>query len=211
MTVAGVMTAGAVAVAVVSACACGPQRVATPGAAPELIVLLAEPERSSPGRAIVSNAAGSVDLVVERDSTVIVQNQPPRAATSLSDAQVQATFGEALSAQPPPPEIFTLYFLFESEELTAESRSFVPTILDSVRTRPVPDVVVVGHTDTIGTSESNFKLGNRRAMSVRDLLVQAGLDPALIEVMSLGEEDLIVATADDVSEPRNRRVEIAIR
>jgi outer membrane protein OmpA-like peptidoglycan-associated protein len=149
--------------------------------------------------------------VAERDSTVIGQNQPPRAAVPLPELQIQMTFGDALSAQPPPPEVFTLYFLFESEELTAESRSFVPTILDAVRARPVPDVVVVGHTDTIGTSQSNFALGNRRATSVRGLLVQAGLDSALIEVMSLGEADPIVPTADEVSEARNRRVEIAIR
>lgn len=211
MTAMRVMTVGVAAVALASACGCGPRRVATPATRPELIVLLPEPERESPGRAIVSNAAGSVDLVADRDSTVIMLNQPPRGAMSLSESEVQMTFGEALSAQPPPPRVFTLYFLFESEELTDESRSFVPTILDTVRARPVPDVVVVGHTDTIGTSELNFKLGTRRATTVRDLLVQAGLDPALVEVMSLGEEDLVVPTADEVSEPRNRRVEIAIR
>lgn len=211
MSAVRVMTVGVAAVALASAGGCGPRRVATPLTRPELIVLLPEPERESPGRAIVSNAAGSVDLVADRDSTVIMQNQPPRAATSLPESEVAMTFGEALSAQPPPPRVFTLHFLFESDELTAESRSIVPTILDAVRTRPVPDVVVVGHTDTIGTSDSNFQLGSRRAMTVRDLLVQAGLDPALIEAMSLGEEDLLVPTADDVSEPRNRRVEIAIR
>ena len=211
MTAMRVMTVGVAAVAVAAACGCAPRRLATPATRPELIVLLPESERESPGRAIVSNAAGSVDLVADRDSTVIMQNQPPRAAMSLSESAVQMTFGEALSAQPPPPRVFTLYFLFESEELTGESRSFVPTILDAVRTRPVPDVVVVGHTDTVGASDSNFKLGSRRAMTVRDLLVQAGLDSALIEVLSLGEEDLVVPTADEVSEPRNRRVEIAIR
>ena len=91
------MTVGVAAVAVAAAFGCAPRRVATPATRPELIVLLPDSERESPGRAIVSNAAGSVDLVADRDSTVIMQNQPPRAAMSLSESEVQMTFGEALS------------------------------------------------------------------------------------------------------------------
>ena len=46
---------------------------------------------------------------------------------------------------------------------------------------------------------------------VRALLAEAGLDPASIEVTSHGEAALLVPTADDTYEPRNRRVEITIR
>jgi outer membrane protein OmpA-like peptidoglycan-associated protein len=46
---------------------------------------------------------------------------------------------------------------------------------------------------------------------VRALLVRAGLDAALIEVGSHGESDLLIQTADSTPEPRNRRVEIAVR
>jgi outer membrane protein OmpA-like peptidoglycan-associated protein len=211
MTLVKVMATAVAAGALASAFGCGPRRVATAPTRPELVVLLGEPDHESAGRAVVSNASGSVELVADRDSTLIVKNQQPGATTPLSESDVHARFGDALSAQPPPPRVFTLYFLFESNELTDESRSSVPTILMAVRDRPVPDVVVVGHTDTIGTSDSNFKLGNRRATMVRDLLVGAGLDAALVKVMSLGEEDLLVPTADEVSEPRNRRVEIAVR
>jgi outer membrane protein OmpA-like peptidoglycan-associated protein len=51
----------------------------------------------------------------------------------------------------------------------------------------------------------------KRALTVRALLVEAGLDPALIEVSSLGESDLLVKTPDDTPEPRNRRVDITVR
>jgi outer membrane protein OmpA-like peptidoglycan-associated protein len=46
---------------------------------------------------------------------------------------------------------------------------------------------------------------------VRKLLVDAGLDPARIEVSSLGESDLLVSTKDEAPEPRNRRVDITVR
>jgi outer membrane protein OmpA-like peptidoglycan-associated protein len=51
----------------------------------------------------------------------------------------------------------------------------------------------------------------KRGITVRALLVQAGLDPSAVEVTSHGEAVLLVKTADETYEPRNRRVEITIR
>jgi outer membrane protein OmpA-like peptidoglycan-associated protein len=124
---------------------------------------------------------------------------------------VNRIFGDALSALPPAPKHFILYFRFESDELTDESRALVPEILKAVKERPSPDVVVVGHTDTMGTPRANFELGLRRATRVRNLLTQAGLDASTIDVKSLGEADLLIKTPVETPEPRNRRVEIAVR
>ena len=104
-----------------------------------------------------------------------------------------------------------LFFRFESDELTDESRALIPRVLQAVKGRPFPDVAVVGHTDTTGTAASNIELGLRRANAIRSLLVAAGVDAAVIEVTSHGEADLLVKTADEVLEPRNRRVDIAVR
>jgi outer membrane protein OmpA-like peptidoglycan-associated protein len=129
----------------------------------------------------------------------------------MSEADMKRLFGDALAALPPPARSFMLFFRFDSEELTAESRALVPEILRAIRGRPVPDVIAVGHTDTTGTTATNFELGLKRADTVRDLLVEAGLDASAVEVISHGESDLLVPTADEVAEPRNRRVEIAVR
>jgi outer membrane protein OmpA-like peptidoglycan-associated protein len=75
----------------------------------------------------------------------------------------------------------------------------------------VPEVSVVGHTDTTGTSRSNVELGMKRGIMVQGLLVQAGLNSSAIEVTSHGEAVLLVTTPDETYEPRNRRVEITIR
>jgi outer membrane protein OmpA-like peptidoglycan-associated protein len=48
-------------------------------------------------------------------------------------------------------------------------------------------------------------------MMVQTRLIEAGLDPATIEVTSHGEGDLLVRTADETPEPRNRRVEISVK
>jgi outer membrane protein OmpA-like peptidoglycan-associated protein len=109
------------------------------------------------------------------------------------------------------PEAFTLYFRLESDELTDESRALLPGVLKAVAGRPAPEVGVVGHTDTTGDSKSNYALGLDRANRVRTLLIGAGVSEPLIDVSSLGESDLRIRTADNVLEPRNRRVEISVR
>jgi outer membrane protein OmpA-like peptidoglycan-associated protein len=185
-------------------------RPARPGGQ-DLIVLLPDAEDGTLGRAVASNSAGTAELAAARESTSVSANRPPKAVRLISEADVQRLFGDTLSALPPAPQHFTLYFLFESIDLTDESRALVPQILQAVRDRRFPDVAVVGHTDTTGTPPSNFELGLMRANAIRSLLVDVGIDPSLVEATSHGEADLLIKTADEVSEPGNRRVEITVR
>ena len=174
-----------------------------------VVVLLPDPEKTV-GRAGVENKAGAVDLDDANEGARVRRNQRPTVFT-MSDAEVQQMFGEALAALPPPPRRFVLNFRFESDELTDEARALVPGILALVRERPFADIIVTGHTDTMGTTRANFDLGLKRAMMVRNLLITAGLDASQIQATSLGESDLLVHTPDETPEPRNRRVDIVVR
>jgi len=200
-------------VAVAAAVACGPRRPGTPSPPPgsELLVLLPDPDGGALGRAIITSASATVDLVGEREATEVVANRPPTRPVAIDEARIQQVFGDVLSALPPPPKSFNLYFQFDSDQLTDAARALLPEILRLVKERPVPDVVAIGHTDTTGSGASNFQLGLRRATRVRDLLVGAGFDAALITVTSVGEAEPLVQTPDETMEPRNRRVEVAVR
>jgi outer membrane protein OmpA-like peptidoglycan-associated protein len=175
-----------------------------------VVVLLPDPEDGHVGRIVVSNPKGSPELSTARASARVTLTRAPRIRT-LSESDVNRQFGEILNTLPPPPRHFTLPFRFESEELTDEGKQLLPDVLQAVKSYPVPEVVVIGHTDTTGTPQSNAELGLRRANAVRALLVQAGLNPAAIDVRSHGEAELLVPTADGVFEPRNRRVEVTVR
>jgi hypothetical protein len=195
--------------------ACGAKRAAPANpvapAAPALIALLPDPETGVTGRIQVSNEFGKIDLSSARASSNVTANSAPGPVVTLSEDDVRRLFGEALAALPPAPRQFVLQFKFESDTLTDASAALVPQILEAVKALPVPEVVIIGHTDTMGDRKSNIALGLRRAMAVRNVLVDAGLPAATIEVTSHGEGDLLVKTRDNTPEPRNRRVGITVR
>jgi outer membrane protein OmpA-like peptidoglycan-associated protein len=190
--------------------ACVPRHVNTTAGVPDLVVLLPDPGKTTAGHAVVSNDQGRLDLSEPRAGARIMKGAAPE-ATTVDAPEVQRIFGDALAALPPVLEHFTLYFRFDSEELTDESHRLVQDVLKAVKQRPEPDVLAIGHTDTTGTPAKNIELGLRRANTVRGLLIEAGLAPTSISVTSHGEAELLVHTADGVFEPRNRRVEITVR
>jgi outer membrane protein OmpA-like peptidoglycan-associated protein len=199
---------------VLFACACQdrPKIVQPRAPARDMVVLLPDPETQTLGRAVVSTpTGGSVELTDERETTRVMIGQPPSAPFTLSEAQIQQLFGDAFAARPPAPRHFILYFESGLTQLTAESERLITEILDFVRSRPAPDVTVVGHTDTTGTPQRNIELGLSRANIVRNRLLATGVDGSIISVASFGEAVLLVPTPDNTPEAGNRRVEVSVR
>jgi outer membrane protein OmpA-like peptidoglycan-associated protein len=70
---------------------------------------------------------------------------------------------------------------------------------------------VIGFTDTMGDLTYNQSLSLARAAAIRDALVRDGLNRDAVSISGRGKHDLLVPTADQTPEPRNRRVEITVR
>lgn len=132
-------------------------------------------------------------------------------ACIFDTAQIESDFGEVIAARPQAPVTFVLYFDGAGTALTAESQALIAKILAAVAGRPVPDVSITGHTDTVGSPEANEKLGLQRAQLLAKLINAAGLKVAELTVDSHGEFNLLVKTPDETPEARNRRVEVTIR
>jgi len=159
-------------------------------------------------------------LSVERRGQTVVLDQPYAAVREgvfgarsyrVDPRDVEAQFGPALAAQPGRPTRYTLYFVEGKDTLTDESRALVETSLAEIAKRPVPDVLVVGHTDLVGSHASNDLLSKQRAELIRSELVRLGVDARNIQVVARGKREPTVPTADGVAEPRNRRVEVVVR
>lgn len=128
------------------------------------------------------------------------------------DAQeVSQIFGTTLAAQPIPPKSYTLYFISDSDQLTDASKAEFEAVFEEVSRRKAAEVVVTGNTDTVGKEEYNDKLSLKRAEAVRQLFIARGLAPDAVIAAGRGERELLVATADDVAEEKNRRVVITVR
>jgi outer membrane protein OmpA-like peptidoglycan-associated protein len=157
-------------------------------------------------------------VVVQRGETRQVLDQPYATSRSdedkveqLSAAAVKETFGSTLQALPARPATFVLYFITGTDELTPESKAELQNVLAALKDRPAPDVLVIGHTDTVGELTTNDRLSAQRAETVKGFLVQIGIPAERITTAGRGEREPLVRTADEVDEPRNRRVEINVR
>jgi outer membrane protein OmpA-like peptidoglycan-associated protein len=203
-----VLMAMLVVAGLVSACAARSGGRERPGQV--LVVLLPDSDTGNVGRVVVSNPEGSTELATAWASTRVALTQAPQIRT-LNESDVKRRFADVIATLPPPPRHFVLNFQFDSEELTEASRRLLQDVQQVVKNYPAPEIIVVGHTDTTGSRNSNVELGLRRATAVRSLLVQTGLSTLAIETRSHGEAELLVPTADNVSEPKNRRVEITVR
>jgi outer membrane protein OmpA-like peptidoglycan-associated protein len=159
----------------------------------------------------VSVKQGDREVVLDKPyaaAKATPQGPQPYVATPQ---EVQAKFAPALAAQPARASTFTLYFVEGKDEFTEDSKKDVDRILSEIARRPVPDVLVVGHTDAVGTDQLNDALGMQRAETVRAALMKLGVPPDDIRAQSRGKRALAVPTADGVPEPRNRRVVIIVR
>lgn len=176
-----------------------------------IVVLVPDPD-GSVGRITVANAAGSVEIDAPNESTAIRDAEtPPSPPETLKPQVIDDLFGKALAVQPEPPVHFILYFEKDSTRLRPSSRELLPDVLNTIQTRRAERISVVGHSDTLGDKGYNLDLSRRRAVAVKKMLVKEGIDEAFIETTSHGEENPLVKTADNVSNPKNRRVEVVIR
>jgi outer membrane protein OmpA-like peptidoglycan-associated protein len=103
-----------------------------------------------------------------------------------------------------------LKFEFDKAELRPEDRELLSRVAGILMTSKDYTVSVNGHTDDVGTEEYNQQLSERRAQSVRDYLVKAGLEPAILTVVGHGKKRPLVPGTSPEARAKNRRVELGI-
>ena len=178
------------------------------GCVSERVVLLPAPD-DHPTAITVRDSRGEV--VLDQPFAAVERRGNELKTLKSSEAEVEAKFGAALAAQPKRPRSFILYFEGGSDILTAASAAELLAIKREIAERPASEVVVIGHTDSVGSTDANDKLSQKRAAAVREILVAAGIPAQKIETAGRGERELLVISGDEVAEPKNRRVEISVR
>jgi outer membrane protein OmpA-like peptidoglycan-associated protein len=148
----------------------------------------------------------SVDQIIQslkpRPETRGIRRLVPPGGASPSAPQAGA---------PLPSVNLTVNFAFGSADLTPEATQALDLLGLALRS---PDLAryrfrIVGHTDTVGTADFNRALSERRAQAVVGYIsTKYGVAGSRLEPIGMGSDRLLIPTAAQVPEPRNRRVEI---
>lgn len=105
------------------------------------------------------------------------------------------------------PELRTVYFDFDKSELRPDAVATLNANADWLLANPDVIIQIEGHCDERGTREYNFSLGERRAKSVIQYLVQRGVDPERMYFISYGEDRPVALGHDEAAWSLNRRAE----
>ncbi len=126
--------------------------------------------------------------------------------SALSDEERYSL--QALNDPNSPLSIRTVYFAFDSSEITSESHDVLVEHGRFLSLNPSVQVVLEGHTDERGTRDYNLALGERRSKAVHEFLTLQGVNMTQLEVVSFGEERPVAQEHDEAAWQLNRRVEI---
>jgi len=174
----------------------------------DMVVVL--PDQDGRVGTVVINE-GERETVLNSAYTSARTGEKGKLETAPSNAdEVGKIFGAALAVQPARPVSLTLYFT-EGSTLSADSKTVVDQMFAEIARRPAAEITVIGHTDTVANDAYNDKLSLERAQSVREILIGMGVPAQNITAAGRGKRELLVPTADNVFEPKNRRVEISVR
>lgn len=124
-------------------------------------------------------------------------------------AEAAGLEGEKAEAEVTEPEEHRVHFAFDSASLTDEARELIRAHAEYLKANTGIEVVLEGHADERGSREYNLGLGERRAKSVRRILLVQGVSSDRLEIVSYGEERPLVDGSNEEAYQKNRRVKLA--
>lgn len=117
---------------------------------------------------------------------------------SLQTIKVGATF-----------ELKNIFFDFGKATLREESKTELNKLVDIMKRSEIV-IELGGHTDSIGSDEANLRLSQDRVNSVKQYLVDNGVNPDRIMAVGYGETQPIAPNSSEEGRAKNRRVEVKI-
>ena len=107
-------------------------------------------------------------------------------------------------------ESYTVYFDFDRYNVNASELPKIVAVANTLKDAPAARLRIEGHCDERGTEEYNRTLGERRALSVRDVLIKEGVASSRITTESWGEDKPAVDGDTESAYSKNRRGEFVL-
>ena len=145
------------------------------------------------------------------DDAIKAPKSPERVAITLTQLPtMQMPAPAARTASIKATFAADTFFDFDRAEIRAEGRAKLQELVAQLKRFNLEVVIVVGHTDSVGTDAYNMKLGDRRAQAVKNFLVAQGLERSRIYTESKGEKQPVADNQTREGRAKNRRVEIEV-
>ena len=147
--------------------------------------------------AAVGGAAGAIiGHQMDKQAQELQQNIPGAVVQRVGEG-ITVTFASGL------------LFDFDSDAVRGEASHNLNVLAESLEKYDNSDLLIVGHTDDVGTEAYNQDLSERRADAAANYLRSRGVRRS-IRTVGRGEDEPIVSNATDEGRSKNRRVEVAI-
>jgi peptidoglycan-associated lipoprotein len=160
--------------------------------------------------ALALAACSSTDKKEEPAPVTDRSATPPVTSTTTTTTPTTST-PIAVNPLKDPKNILStriVYFDFDSNVVKDEYRAMIQAHAKYLTENRSASLRIEGHTDERGSREYNIALGNRRAESVKKILVVLGVQEGRIEIISFGEEKPVEGGHDEASWAKNRRAEL---
>ncbi len=174
------------------------------------------PAASSPSVATQHHPSGSPAVV----PTSTPGGESPTVVVPAPVIQPQASIPQTIpvTQEPPRPQnpvpslrSKVIEFFADSDVLTPKGRDALQTLLPGLRSQPVLQVEIAGHTDNLGREDYNRDLSQRRAERVKHYFITHGIAEDHLVAQGYGSSLPIADNATDEGRQRNRRTEIIIQ
>lgn len=157
---------------------------------------------------LVLAGCGSKDTIPDPDLTETAGGQDSGMTDDYGSSGGLAD-GEEIPYDPMAEELATvIYFEYDSSDLRPQDTDIVARHARQLGMNPAMTVRLEGHADERGSREYNIGLGERRAQTVRRLLLIQGASASQVSTVSFGEERPAVEGSTESAYSQNRRVEI---
>ena len=148
--------------------------------------------------AVVGGAAGAIiGDQMDRQAKEIDQNIPGATVERVGEG-IQVTFASGM------------LYDFDSDVVRPAAQENLRELARSLEKYPKSSVMIVGHTDSVGSDSYNETLSQRRSRAAADYLAAQGVARSRIEARGLGEREPVAANDTESGRQQNRRVEVAI-
>jgi outer membrane protein OmpA-like peptidoglycan-associated protein len=163
------------------------------------------------GRAVGSTARGAIlGAAVGGAAGAVIGRRMDQQAEELDAALPPGTTVQRVGEGIAVTFESGLLYPFNSTDLLPAGRNNLQGLAASLSRYPDTEVLIVGHTDDVGTDEYNQRLSVARAEAAAAVLAAAGVPRNRIQTAGRGESEPIAGNSDETGRQQNRRVEVAI-